>query len=82
MPKSNRNFWLNKLNKNKARDEINTKKLKKHGWKVYKIWECKIKQNTNKNADRFLSKIKYVLLIKLCSKIIKLDGFLFNTKII
>ena len=48
IPKSNRKFWLNKLNTNKARDEINTKKLRKLGWKICKIWECKIENNLKK----------------------------------
>ena len=52
IPKTNKKFWLNKLNKNNARDEINTKKLRKLGWKVYKIWECKLKQNTNRIANK------------------------------
>ena len=52
IPKTNRKFWLNKLNKNNARDEINSKKLKKLGWKVYKIWECKLKQHTDRIANK------------------------------
>ena len=47
IPKNNRKFWLNKFKKNKERDEINTGKLKKLGWKVYIIWECKIKSINN-----------------------------------
>ena len=53
IPRTNRKFWLNKLNKNNARDEINTKKLRKLGWKVYKIWECKL-INTTKNVIKYL----------------------------
>ena len=40
IPKNNRKFWLGKFKNNRERDEINTKKLRKLGWKVYKIWEC------------------------------------------
>ena len=47
IPKNNRKFWLNKFKKNKERDEINTGKLKKLGWKVCIIWECKIKSINN-----------------------------------
>ena len=47
IPKNNRKFWLNKFKKNKERDETNTKKLRKLGWKVYTIWECKIKSINN-----------------------------------
>ena len=52
IPKNNRKFWLNKFKKNKERDKINTRKLRKLGWKVYKIWECKLKQHTNRIANK------------------------------
>ncbi len=45
IPKNNRKFWLNKFNKNKERDKINTKKLRKLGWKVYKVWECNLEKD-------------------------------------
>jgi DNA mismatch endonuclease (patch repair protein) len=46
IPKTNRKFWLNKFKNNKKRDRLNTLKLRKLGWKVYKIWECKINKQT------------------------------------
>ena len=54
IPKNNRKFWLNKFKKNKERDRVNTRKLKKLGWKVYKIWECRL---TTKHLDRQLKKL-------------------------
>ena len=54
IPKNNRKFWLNKFKKNKERDKINTRKLRKLGWKVYKIWECQL---TTKHLDRQLKKL-------------------------
>ena len=54
IPKNNRKFWLNKFKKNKERDRVNTRKLKKLGWKVYKIWECQL---TMKHLDRQLKKL-------------------------
>ena len=47
IPKNNRKFWLNKFKKNKERDKINARKLRKLGWKVYKVWECKINAINN-----------------------------------
>ena len=44
IPKNNRKFWLNKFKDNKKRDINNTLKLKKLGWKVYKVWECSLKK--------------------------------------
>ena len=46
IPKTNRKFWLNKFKNNKKRDRLNTLKLRKLGWKVYKIWECKVNKQT------------------------------------
>ena len=51
VPKNNRKFWLNKLKKNKARDIKNTRKLRKLGWKVYKVWECKMQKGLNKTIN-------------------------------
>lgn len=42
MPKSRVEFWTVKLNANVARDVINTKALRKAGWKVLVVWECQI----------------------------------------
>ena len=44
IPKNNRKFWLNKFKRNKERDKINTRKLRKLGWKVYKVWECNLEK--------------------------------------
>ena len=54
IPKNNRKFWLNKFKKNKQRDRINTLKLRKLGWKIFKIWECQL---TTKHLDRQLKKL-------------------------
>ncbi len=43
LPKSNLDYWLPKLNRNKARDEVNISKLKEMGWNVIVLWECEIK---------------------------------------
>ena len=40
IPNSNRDFWLTKLGKNKARDAKNLDALAEQGWKVLVIWEC------------------------------------------
>ncbi len=42
MPKNNKKFWLEKLNKNKMRDCKNKLKLKKLGWRVFRVWECQL----------------------------------------
>lgn len=43
MPKSNVEFWENKIRTNKERDEKNHRILRETGWKVIVIWECQLK---------------------------------------
>jgi DNA mismatch endonuclease (patch repair protein) len=43
IPKSNREYWITKIAKNKARDSVNQGILRKNGWKILIIWECEIK---------------------------------------
>src|SRR6185437_17060657 len=38
VPKTRTQWWLNKINDNKA-----VKALKKDGWKIITIWECQLK---------------------------------------
>jgi DNA mismatch endonuclease (patch repair protein) len=59
LPKSNRDYWLAKITRNKARDNVNRKLLRKQGWKAMIVWECKIKNKPVllKNIARFLLNI-------------------------
>ncbi|HBO3911246.1 very short patch repair endonuclease [Pseudomonas aeruginosa] len=43
IPKSNQEFWLAKLEGNKARDEINLRKLHEAGWDTLVVWECELR---------------------------------------
>jgi DNA mismatch endonuclease (patch repair protein) len=42
LPKSNRDYWLPKLIRNQQRDIYNDRKLRRLGWSVHNLWECKI----------------------------------------
>ncbi len=44
IPKSNTAFWLEKIGKNKNRDEQNITALISAGWKVITIRECELKK--------------------------------------
>jgi DNA mismatch endonuclease (patch repair protein) len=39
-PKSRLEFWLPKFQKNVTRDRLVTRRLRKAGWRVVRIWEC------------------------------------------
>lgn len=56
IPKSNRQYWVPKLRRNKFRDQEHQNSLKKLGWKVLVIWECEIKElnKMNKKIINFL----------------------------
>lgn len=43
MPKTNREFWQRKIERNQQRDERNKKALKRMGWRVMTVWECQLK---------------------------------------
>ena len=42
-PKSKPEFWLPKLDQNRARDEGNLKALQAAGWEIAVVWQCEIK---------------------------------------
>ena len=42
-PKTNSAFWLDKFEKNVARDRRNIEQLEKAGWRVIVVWECEVK---------------------------------------
>ena len=51
MPKSNRQYWKPKLEKNIERDNKNQRQLISSGWKVFVFWECEIGDNIKSLID-------------------------------
>ncbi|PZQ61394.1 MAG: very short patch repair endonuclease [Phenylobacterium zucineum] len=43
VPKANRDYWLGKVGRNKARDVRTAAELAALGWRVETIWECELK---------------------------------------
>ena len=43
LPKSRQEFWLPKLENNKARDAVNLRALTRLGWTSMVIWECELR---------------------------------------
>ncbi len=54
MPKSNRQYWTNKIKRNEARDKEVNFALKKAGWKVLRVWELDLKDYPNKALNKIL----------------------------
>ena len=52
-PKSNKRYWLPKIERNVQRDKEQNKYLKKNGWSVMRVWEHELK-----NLDKTIKKIE------------------------
>lgn len=50
IPKTNTDFWLNKINTNIERDKRKQEALKELGWNVIVVWECELKKQTKEFA--------------------------------
>lgn len=58
-PKSNVEFWRNKIYSNIERDIKKTKQLTKLGWKVIIVWECELKNDKfHDTLNQVIVKIK------------------------
>lgn len=42
-PKSNKPYWIPKIERNQQRDAEHIQALQQRGWKVLVIWECELK---------------------------------------
>lgn len=54
VPKTRTDWWLNKINTNKANDIKAIQKLTEQGWRVLTLWECQLKP---KVAEETLHKL-------------------------
>ncbi len=50
VPKTRTEWWLNKINTNRANDIKARKALLKEGWKVLDVWECDLKKEKLKET--------------------------------
>lgn len=54
MPKSNIEFWNEKISRNVKRDEEIHRKLSAAGWNVIVVWECELKKDKRENTLEYL----------------------------
>jgi DNA mismatch endonuclease, patch repair protein len=54
-PSSNRTFWNRKFRENVARDARNVAALRRLGWRVYVVWECR---TTPRGLDALVRSIR------------------------
>jgi len=55
MPKTNREFWVSKIRRNKERDKEEQLKLAEMGWHCITIWECELKPSKREQALKSLA---------------------------
>lgn len=56
--KSNREYWIPKIERNIQRDKENNKKLLDEGWQVVRFWEHEIKKDIETCIDRVINLIQ------------------------
>lgn len=54
VPKTRREWWVEKISKNIENDQKNTNSLLEMGWKVIVLWECELK---NKNMELVIDEL-------------------------
>jgi DNA mismatch endonuclease (patch repair protein) len=58
IPKTNREFWVNKIRRNKERDKEEQHRLAEMGWHCITVWECELKP---KKREETLDSIAFTL---------------------
>ena len=57
-PKTNTEFWVDKITSNSQRDEVNAEKLMALGWNVIIVWECEIRHKYKHDLTLLIDKIE------------------------
>jgi DNA mismatch endonuclease (patch repair protein) len=56
LPDNNRTFWQRKITTNKRRDRRSAYKLRKEGWRVINVWQCRLR-----HPERVLHRLRRLL---------------------
>ena len=63
IPKTNREFWVAKIIRNKNRDKEEQKKLAEMGWHCITVWECELKSaKREQTLDSIASTLNHIWL--------------------
>ena len=55
LPKTNTEFWQNKIAHNRQRDQRNVALLRSNGWQVITLWACSLTKDKLENAMQQVS---------------------------
>ena len=59
IPKTNTDFWVAKVSRNKERDQETWRQLEAKGWSVIIVWECELKKaRFQDTVDRVVAEIR------------------------
>lgn len=58
VPKSRREFWTEKFDANRLRDERNLRLLHDSGWRILIVWECSLRGKTAKTSSAIAKAVK------------------------
>ncbi len=59
VPTKNRDFWLEKFERNVERDAENERALQKAGWNVITVWGCELRDDPEAVLERILQELKH-----------------------
>jgi DNA mismatch endonuclease (patch repair protein) len=68
-PKTNTEFWVNKITSNRDRDKINMQKLTDLGWNVLTVWECEIRHTYKRDLTPLIDRVETTLLAQIPQKL-------------
>lgn len=58
VPKTRTQWWLDKITRNKTKDNENVRILQENGWRIITIWECELKKDIRqKTLDALIQKL-------------------------
>lgn len=57
VPQTRREFWVEKLGRNVARDAKNFRELTELGWRVFVVWECDLRKHPERTLSRLTARL-------------------------
>lgn len=51
-------YWAAKIARNRRRDRRNARALRAAGWRVFRVWECRVNRNPASCARRLLAAVE------------------------
>lgn len=57
LPQTRREFWQQKIGRNKELDSVNQEKIRASGWKVITVWGCDLKKDFAVRLERLIEEI-------------------------